>query len=267
MTDEELEKKALAVKETNAVMTVSDEEFMAVVPQQDMTANDVMIPKILVMQPMSPRVVAQDSAFGDLVETLGYRTLANAKTAKSDSSPLLIIPIHWAKYWINKKHNAQTNRWDFEGIVKMDHANQNLDMWEEWQGKDGAMRKREYMHLFHVLIPGEPIPYAIAFKGSSKKSGDALVTQMFTINKKIKADKAYLNSPMGKAIKITPVITTKNNNTFCTMEISVDRNSTFEEACECLQWSKQISSGTTQTDHSDLAEEGYVNTQGGGFNA
>ena len=107
MTDEELEQRSLSVQ-NNAVMTVSDEEFMAAGPQQDITANDVMIPKILVMQPQSPRVVGQESNFGDLVETLGFRTLANAKTAKGEASPMVIIPIHWGKFWINKKHNAQT---------------------------------------------------------------------------------------------------------------------------------------------------------------
>ena len=257
-------KNEVAVKEEYGVAEITDNDFMqAMQPEQDITAQDVMIPKILIMQPQSPRVVEQDNKLGDLVDTMNWEKLANAKDKKNDASSLEVVPFFWTKYWLIKKQNG--SRWDFESMIKMDRTNQNEDPFKTWPGDDGVLRKREYMHLFYVLVPGKQIPYALAFKGASKKAGDSLVTQMFTVNKNLKVDAAWKASPMAKAMHITPVITSKNDNTFVTLEVSVSRDSTFDEAVEALTWSKAVSSGATKTDHSDLASEEYIDAHGGEF--
>ncbi len=248
---------------TNAVAEVTDNDFMqAMQPEQDITANDVMIPKILIMQPQSPRVVETDNRLGQLVDTLNWETLANAEDKKNKAKSLSVIPFFWSKYWINRKKDG--DMFVFDSIVKMNRTNQNLDPWEKWS-ENGVEMKREYMHLFHVLIPGKQIPYALAFKGASKKAGDGLVTQMFTINKNLKVDSAWKASPMAFHIDVTPVITSKDNKTWAQLSYKVGKQSTKAEAIEALTWSKAVSSGTAETDHSDLKEGEFVDTKGGEF--
>lgn len=259
--------KDLVTVEENAVAVTEgfdDNAFAQAAPEQDITANDVMIPKILIMQPQSPRVVDQDNKLGDLVDTLDWATLATAKDKKNpEAKSFTVIPFHWTKFWIIKKKNG--DKFEFVTMIKMDRSNQGLDPWEKWT-ENGVEHKREYMHLFHVIIPGKQIPYALAFKGASKQAGDGLNTQMFTINKNLKVDAAWKASPMAYTMEITPVIINKNDTTYATLTYKVGRQSTFEEACEALTWSKAIKAGTTETDHSDLqAESEYVDAKGGEF--
>ena len=243
-------KKEIVKKEfKNEVSTVDESGFDNVGPSQDITANDIMIPRILNMQLGSPKVVEGVAEFGELRDNLEWELLAAAKKGDTPAKTLEMIPFHWEKYWIIKKLNGQ--KYEFETMIKMDRSNQDLDPFEEWVGEDKVKRKRMYLHLFYVLIKGKSIPYTLGFRGGSKKAGDALVTQMYTINKQLKNVPAYTSSPMGKVIEVTPVKLSKDGNNFMAMEIKPLRDSTKEEAIEALIWNKHVSSGKAKVDLTD----------------
>jgi len=228
-----------------------DSDFAGAGPQQNITSNDIMIPKVLMMQQGSPKVLDGDFQFGELVDTLNWEKLGDIKRGDKKAKSLEVVPFHWEKFWVNRKQDG--SRWVFESMVKIDHTNENLNAYEEWQGEDKAWRKRIYLHLFYCMVKGKTIPHVVGFRGGSKNAGDGLVTQMFTLNSSIKTKEAWKKSPMAKVMNITPVKTTnKSGETYCALEVSVHRDSSFEEACEALKWFKQISKGSTEVDHSDI---------------
>jgi len=251
-------KKEVSKKEDSAAVEskVDDNEFN-IMPDQDTTAEDISIPKVLIMQGQSPRVLDGDAQFGDLVDTLNWEVMASIKRGKDDVKTLEVVPVHWEKYWIIKKADGQ--KWKTVALTKMTPADQEKDPYEKWD-EGGVAHKRIYLHVFYIMIKGKTIPYTIGFRGSSREAGKAFRTQMYEINKTIKAA-PYVQSPMGRVIEITPVKTLKDDNTFVTLEIKPIRESTLEEAREALKWNKALKSGKAKADHSDIMNEGQSSEQ------
>lgn len=255
--------KELTKKQNTEAAVFQDSDFADVNPDQNIAKNDIMIPKILIMQGMSPKVLDGEAQFGELRDTLNWEVLAKIKTSNKPAQPLKILPIHWEKYWIIKKQDG--DKWRFEAMEKMTPETENLDMYETWEGPDNVLRKRVYLHLFYVLIEDKPIPYTLGFRGSSKKAGDALVTQLYVVNRTLNVKEAWKKSPMGKWITITPTKMTKDDNTFAVLEVTPGEQATFEQACEAMTWFKAIKSGEAKADHSDLETEDIESKDSGEF--
>ena len=210
------------------------------------------------------RVLEEENKFGDLVDTMNWEVLANAAGKNTEALPLQFTPFHWVKLWINKYQVG--DKWLFHSIDTIDHTNESLDAFAEFSGldRDGktVTMKRIFMHLFYVLIPGKPLPYTLGFRGSSKKAGDSLMTQMYVANKMLKNVDNYVRSPMGSIMQATPVKKTKDGNTYIELEIKKLRESTKEEAVEALNWYKTVNAGKATADHSDIETEGQAAPQG-----
>lgn len=256
--------RAVARKQDTAVAApgFSANDFGSVTHDQELSSQDILIPKLLVMQPQSPKVVSGDCDLGDIVDTASWEALGKAERGKNASKSLEFIPFSWNKYWIIKKQDG--NRFKTEKLVRVDRSNQNLDPWEKWQGEDGILRERVYLHLFHVLIPGKSFPYVLGFKGSSKKAGDMVVTQMYTINPSIEGE-AWQKSAMGCVMKVTPQVVSKEDSTFVVLETAVSRPAEFEEACEALSWYKKVAAGEAQADLSGIGDDDIGNKETGEF--
>ena len=235
--------------QSNALVEFDDSEFDNLGPDQDTTAEDILIPRILCMQPLSPKVVGGEYKFGELRDNMNWEMLASAKNGDTPAKSLVILPFQCHKYWINKK--LVEGQFVFEEMIWMDHTNDKLNPYEEWEGEDGVKRKREYLHLFYVLLKDKPIPYTLGFKGASHNAGKALYTQMYTVNKGLKNVEAFVKSPMGKLIEVTPVKLTKGNKSYMAMEVKPLETSTKKEAIEALTWHKNVSTGVAKADLSD----------------
>jgi len=239
--------KEVATTTKTELAGFDDSAFSNVMPDQELSSRDIVIPKILTMQAGSPRVLEGSNTFGEMVDTLNWEVMARTKSAKEEALSLTCIPFFWKKAWIIRR--LDNGRWVFDHILEMDRHNESLNPYEPWTD-NGEDYKREYAHFFNVVIPGKPLPYTLCFRGASKKTGDALVTQMYVSNKMLKVKEAYLRSPMGAAIEVTPVKeTNKDGNTYIKLEIRRLRESTKEEAVEALTWLETISSGGARTDY------------------
>ena len=247
--------KELVKHETGEIITAGNnvqfEQFSQ--PVQDITSNEIVIPKIIPMQGQSPQVLAGDAAFGELRDTLNNDIMAAAESGKKAAVPMTFIPFHWEKYYITKVQDGA--KWKFEKMEKITPAMAKLDPYECWSGADGRMYKRIFLHLFYVLVPGKAMPYTIGFKGSSKRAGDALVTNMFVINKMNKSELAWKRSPMARVMSLIPKKESKEGNTYIVLEAKPLRDSTYEEACEALQWLSSFRTSNVQVDNSDIIHE------------
>lgn len=251
--------KELTKTENTELTTTNEMDDFNIEAEQNITKNDIAIPKILIMQGQSPRVLEGEASFGELRDTLNWEILGQAKHGQKPAVPLEVLPIHWEKYWINKK--ADGDKWKTESMEKMTTKNENLGQYESWKGEDGINRKRIYLHLFYVLLKGKTIPYTIGLRGSSKQAGDALATQMYVVNKTINTKKAWLKSPMGKWITLTPHKVSKNDNTYISLTTTAGKESTLEEAKEARDWYKAVRSGEMEVDNSDIIDEGHNTTE------
>jgi len=241
---------------SQALAVVSDSEFENVGPDQDTTAEDILIPRILCMQPLSPKVVDGEYAFGELRDNMNWELLASAKHGDAPAKSLVVLPFQCHKYWIQKK--LDEGQYKFEEMIWMDHTNDKLNPFEEWKGEDGVARKREYLHLFYVLLKDKPLPYTIGFKGASHNAGKALYTQMYTVNKGLKNVEAFVSSPMGKLIEVTPVKLKKGNKSFMAIEVKPFETTKREQAVEALTWYKNVSSGKAKADLSNDDDDAVV---------
>jgi len=239
-------------QETN-VAVFNDSDFGDAGNEQELSKQDILIPKILIMQGQSPLVLEGEASFGDLRDTLENTLMGKCKTQKDDAQAVTCIPFHREKFWINKSKDGE--KWKFESIVPITSENAGLDQYGTWVDENDKVMKRILLILFYVMIPGKNIPYTIGFRGSSLDTGKALGTQMYVVNKGLKVPEAYKRSPMGKVIDLVPKKVSKNDNTYCVLEMRVQRETTFEEACEAMTWYKSIKSGETTADHSDITGE------------
>lgn len=246
--------KELTKKEKTEVTRVDEfASAFASASEHDVSTSEIVIPKLILTQPGSPQVIAGDWFFGELRSTLDDELMAKAGKSEADSKHLEFTPIHHQKFWLTKK--KENGKFKFETMEQISKSNESLDAFEVWSGVDGIERKREFLHLFYILIPGRPLPYTLGFRGASKRNGDKLLTQMYIMNKMLKVDHVWQKSPFAKTMKAVVKKESKNDNNYAVLDISVLRDSTYEEACECLKWFTEIKKGQTKIDNSDLEKE------------
>lgn len=205
----------------------------------ELSANDLVIPKILAMQGLSNFVTEGKAKFGDFVNSITGEVLGDM------SKPLEFIPFYMTKYWaISKKVNG---KFEFNSIEPCNTNNENLP----WEFQvDGVEHTRQLNRAFYVLVEGQPLPLILSFKGMSSNAGKILATQMYTINsvKKI--------PPPGMTMELHGRKQQNDKGTFIVLDVRVKGETPKEKVAECLNWFRTIKSTQVRHDNSDL-ETGF----------
>lgn len=214
------------------------------VQEHNLTARDVVIPKILAMQAMSKLVTAGEAKFGEFRESLNNVILGTEK------EPLEFVPFHMEKVYVVMREE--------KGKFKFHHQEPITSMTEghefEAVSAEGAKEKWYRTMNFYVLLPkeleeGTAIPYLLCFRSSSAKAGQKLCTTMFMRN--LKAGK----TPAAMVLELSGVKTTNDKGTFIVMDVKEKRASTNKEIEEAFSWNQTIRGGSVKVDHSDLEAE------------
>lgn len=192
------------------------------------SSKDIVIPRILCMQPISELVVNDKAKAGDFIDSLTEEVIGDI-----DKKPLTFIPFHLEKVWkISKKTGGD---FEYDRIETVTSLNESLPY---EQVIDGVTYKNEYCMNFFVLLPNDTsLPYVISFKGTSSKAGKVLATQMYVRN--AKAGKI----PPAYAMKLTGEKTKNDKGHFVVMNVAVDRESTTDEIKEAFSWYKTVEAG------------------------
>lgn len=202
------------------------------------SSQDVIIPKILVMQGLSALVMDDESPakFGDLVNNQTQGVVGNVT-----SDPIEFIPFHLEKVWIVSKKVG--NKYEFSTIEAVTVANENRK-WEEV--RDGEEWKNEKSFNFYAILPSDPsIPYIIQFKGTSQRTGKELATQMYVKNK------ASGLMPPSKTMTLKGNKVSNDKGTYVVLKTEIARDTTPEELGNCLQWYKAVHTGKTKASTED----------------
>jgi hypothetical protein len=203
--------------------------------ENEMTSQDMVIPKILCMQGLSDLVSEGKAKMGDFVDSLSNEVIG------STDEPVEIVPFHMEKIYIISKREKGANRYEFDRIEAV--TGQNYPFEDEI---DGMQFKYEYCLQFYCLRPDDTsLPYVVSFKSTSLKSGKVLSTQMFVRNRAAGLVPPAFHIELGGRKE-------KNDlGTFIVMEVKQGKKTSDELIGQCLDWLKIIRAGKTRVEHNE----------------
>jgi hypothetical protein len=225
--------KEIANKEKSEVAIALDQNEWGVT---EVSSRDIIIPRILLMQPMSDKVTAGDAAFGEFRESLNNEKLGDFKAGFE------FVPFHMEKVFIEYKVNGQKK--DYLRVVPITPQNEDLPYNDVEKGEDGVSFEvsRDRVMNFYVLLPSElevggAIPYILSARRTSMTAGKKLATQMFVKN--IAAKK----TPASTVCIATCGKQSNDEGTWAVMDVAPTRQSPDQYVVEALKWLKMIKAG------------------------
>jgi len=201
----------------------------------EMSSQDLVIPKILAMQGLSNFVTEGRATFGEFRSSVDCELMGDLK------NPIEFVPVYMEKIWVVSKKVG--DQFKFVRVDKVTPENERLPWSEVVNGVD---IKRDFVRNFYVLLEGHAIPFIISFKGMSARSGKVLATQMYTLNS------AANLPPCAIKMQLSGVKDSNDKGTYVVLQAEPCGNASQEECKSALKWYKTIVSGNTKADNSDL---------------
>ena len=168
MARKKKETKALVKKDANlpSVDLFDKDLFDA----QEIDNEDILIPKMWLMQQMSEMVVNKSADSGEYRDSL---------TGELLETPLEVFIFSPYKTWQVTNTPKGKKRADY---VETLNYYENKDLPIEEEEKDGSITHRDKVLGFFCLIANDinsdPFPYVIDFKRTSRRTGQSIVTKM-----------------------------------------------------------------------------------------
>jgi hypothetical protein len=242
-----MEEKQIAVKEAAALPAeVGDVNAWG---NGGLSASDIVIPRILLMQGMSQKVLDGEAAFGEFRESLNNELLG-----KFDKG-FEVIPFAMRKVFIEYDASDEKKK-RFLRVVPITPKNEDLPYEDEEKNLEGKLIpvSRDRVMEFYVLRPeeidmGGAMPYILSFRRTGLKNGKKLATQMYV-----------KNTSAGKtpASVIVTVLATKESNnegTWAVTDVALSRPTPDKYIAEAFKWLQLINQGRAKVDESAYAEE------------
>jgi hypothetical protein len=213
--------KEISKKESTELSMENDIGFWGT---NESSSNDIVIPKIQLMQGMSQAVTNGKAKLGDLVDSVSGEIIGDI------TKPLEVVPFHMEKFFIVQKFNGK--KFLYDRIEKITPQNENSPY--DFEEK-GIKMKRVYTRRFYVLTNGNVLPYTIDFASTSSKAGKELATEMFVKNAMMKLP------PAASKIAVGVKIDKNDDATYAVKTIKVVGKSTNEEIKQAFDWYKTVS--------------------------
>lgn len=226
-----MSKKELTTKETNLPAAP-----MSAWGAENITSDDITVPVILLMQPLSQYVTDGVAKPGTMIDSL-----SKEKVLGDEKKAVEVIIFGSFKTW-REEHDGKYKR-----TIPWGPDNASFP-WEE-ELEDGTVVERDLVQNFYVLTTediakGEAFPYVVKFKGMSMQAAKQLGTHL----KKLQT----LNKP--SASKVFSLKTRKDSNdkgTFWVFEPVVLRDSTDVEMATAYTWYKTLQSASVKVHDED----------------
>jgi hypothetical protein len=247
------ETKAVAVPAAAQVPEISPE--LAAWGASPIDEKDIVIPRLLLMQPGSDLVTDGKASFGHVINSLTGEKIADMQT------PFKVLPFMLKKSWV--EYEAPAKKGDKKRFLRTYAvAPDNKDQKYEGEEKndEGKTIKitRDLCMNFYVLLPSEldrggELPYILTFRRTALKDGKKLATQMYVTNYG-----AQLPPP---ALIVTVAVKKQATDagTWCTPDVLLSPDATKRSSKEqieaALKWFKTINSSNMKEDNSALERE------------
>jgi len=216
---------AVVKKESTALVDTRLEGFGDMMDHADIDAGDILIPKILMMQPISALVVDEKVKAGELVGSIEGNVLA------IKGQQLELIFFHRFKTWVNFK--VVGGKEEFDSI--WDYTPGNAGMARE----EGDFRRYETLNYYCLAVEDLKkesfMPYVQSFKSTNYKVGK----QVETFRAKMKE----FGKPLCfKTLKLGTQQVENDKGKFYINTIEEGRDTTDEELSKVKHWFNLVNS-------------------------
>lgn len=227
-------------KETNAVATAEEFDFIA--EDFKIDSSDILIPKILLMQPTSVFVNDEVASLGE------FRNSVNKEKVGSINEPFLFVPFHFTKQW-----DIINDDGDYIRKEAFNPGDENLP----WEFKEGDANLKRIKRLdFFGFIPkkleeGDTLPMILSFRSTGYREGTKILTQFKLNISKRKLPWSDVWSISGEKKK------NESNQTYCVPKVDMVGDTSQEVQKTCMEWYKNIKSLASKivVDDSDVQKE------------
>lgn len=249
--------KEVAVKEAAGVPAINNNEFFDGIT---VGAQDLLIPKLLIMQLTSVLVAAGRAVMGE------WRNSVTGELVGHASKPLKVVPFYVKKSWdILHEIQGKPGKYEFAKSIPVDDNPQSPGYNGGWDAfevfkdvdKNGATvnAKRHYRFDFFVLLPEEvakgptALPYVLSFKVTSLKAGKKMFGEAYERNRSAGLP------PFHFQFDLTGEKKTNDQGTFFVVDTWKSEPADAATVAKAIEWFRRIKTSTFKVDESDGGAE------------
>lgn len=229
----------LAKKETTDLATMPEGSWGN---DEKISASDIVIPKLLLMQGLSDFVSEQKAVMGDIVDSL------SAKKLGGKAQPVEIIPLMLFKTWTYSEKVGE--KFEFRESFPMTPANESFAL--EGLTPEGVEFRRDKVMNFFVLLAADAkkvdaIPYVVSFRRTGYTTGKILATH-FAMSQKLAQPPARKTFMLGADLEKGD----KGNYYVFNLTEGKTLDMASEELKRAWEWYCILKKGQHKVDDSDL---------------
>jgi hypothetical protein len=243
------ETKELEVKQSAGALAALQGEF-STESNPELSAQDILIAKVLLMQFMSEKVTEGVALAGDFRDSVTDDLLGSFK------APMEFIPFHLTKTFIEFKEEGQDKK--FVRIVPINSNPMSKDYNDELPYEEvinGERILRDRTMNVYVLDPNNPEmpPRIISFRRSSLKAGKQLATGMYVRNASSKLP------PYAYIWQLAARLESNDKGKYYVFEAKSTPKLIDASMIGAIKfWTKQVSTNKVREDISDINEASAV---------
>lgn len=213
---------------------------------EDVDSSDIVMAKIITMQPQNPMVLDEKAKFGDFVHNQTEAVVGNIKDG------ITITPIYKAKVWAVKK--LEGDEFVYSHTEQFTPLNANLP-WEDTL--NGTPIKRNIVYKYYVFLGDDTsMPMIMDFKGASAQTGKQLYTSAWVTG----ARAGFM--PYGKQYIVSGSKEKKDNRTYVVLKVAEKCNTPMPILVEGKKWYKTLKAAEANKNIKEVPEaQPTANTQ------
>lgn len=259
---QETQRNELAKKETTSSLSLP-EELQGAWGTEEVTSEDVTIPKLLLMHGQSELVVDGKARGGDLVKSTSHEVIGNKE------EPVRVIPFYMNKTWVLNELVGKKYEWRGEEAMTPQNSDQPwefimykgkeypIDTDQKDVQKNGARWRRDRAYNFYALLVDElnagksKLPIRLQFKRTSWKAGKNIASFF--------AECAMEKIPPAvKEWKISSELIKGEENTYQVFTTSMGDTTNVEHISVCKYWYGEVTKNKDKYKDDTSEEEAVV---------
>jgi len=214
-------------------------------------SDDILIPKLLLMQGVSQAVADEKADQGDILDSVTLEKLGSGR--EKSFKEIGVVPLMATKTWTNFEIVDGHEEWRGEEPF----TPQNVNRGKSSKGENGEEFKHVKNLNFYVMLEEQlkdptAIPYLVSFRSTSYRVGQALSTHF---------SKCAKAAAMGKPVPPAATIfnlgakkTSNENNTWWIYSLSPKGSTGKEDLKVCYDWYQILRKGAHKVDQSEFGE-------------
>lgn len=207
--------------------------------EADVSASDLILPKLLLMQGLSELVAQGEAKMGDIINSLTSIVVGDEK------KPVKILPFFCRKSWVIEKWDG--SKFQYDHVIP--DIGEKLPYDEEI---NGVKYKNSHQYEFFCLTEDKSIPHILSFRGKSHKAGKQLYTQMYVINKSLG------KSPAAFWIDLGCFRDKNDKGTFMVWSFKPTTEATNVDLNDAVKWIPIVKNAVVQPTAEPKAQESTV---------